>query len=138
MIMPHKVHRKSYGLFALAVIMLLGGAALFIEFYKIVLFRSFGLLMCMASVYFIKISHVHSHVGLLTLDGQFADDKATKRPGPIMWTLSGGLLVALGLSFIYLYRDALGGYHKILPVYIFAATIVVCAIVWSYLISKIF
>jgi hypothetical protein len=45
-------------------------------------------------------------------------------------------LIAVGISFFYLYKHALGGYHQIAPVYIFAVAIVVCASTWGYLITR--
>jgi len=59
---------------------------------------------------------------------------ATRR---VMWFVGIALLLLTGVSFLYLYNDALHGYHEALPVYLFAAVGLACALVWSYLVSKI-
>jgi hypothetical protein len=47
------------------------------------------------------------------------------------------LLMAVGFSFHYLYRDALDGYHEVAPVYVFASVGIACTAVWAYAIAKI-
>lgn len=47
------------------------------------------------------------------------------------------LLMAVGFSFHYLYRDALGGYHEVAPVYVFASVGIACTAAWAYVIAKI-
>jgi hypothetical protein len=53
-----------------------------------------------------------------------------------MWIIGAALLLLTGVSFFYLYQDALHGYHEALPVYVFAGVGLACALVWSYLVSK--
>ena len=54
-----------------------------------------------------------------------------------MWTVGVALLLLAGASFFYLYQDALHGYQEALPVYVFAGVGLACALVWSYLVSKV-
>jgi hypothetical protein len=55
-----------------------------------------------------------------------------------MWFVGAALLVVWGISFLYLYKDALDGYREALPVYVFAGIGLACALFWSYLSSRIF
>jgi len=56
---------------------------------------------------------------------------------PILWVSSSVSLIAVGMSYLFLYKDALDGYHDILPVYFFVVAIVVWASVWGYLAAKL-
>ncbi|MFZ1974392.1 MAG: hypothetical protein WAU89_16225 [Candidatus Acidiferrales bacterium] len=40
------------------------------------------------------------------------------------------------MSYLYLYHDAIHGYHEALPVYVFAGVGLACTIVWAYLVAK--
>lgn len=130
LIVSEKTPRKSYSLFALAILLLMsGGVALFIGSGHLAI-RSFGLVACIASVYLVRISNIHARPAL-------PDSRATELPGRLIWIIGVASLVLLGASFLYLYSDALHGYHEILPVYVFAGAGIACAIVWSYLASRI-
>jgi hypothetical protein len=136
-IISQKVSRKRYGLLVLAIMVLLsGGVALFMGSNSFAV-RSFGAVACIVSVYLVRISNVHTHSALAVTNDRGTDSRATKRPGPLMWTVGVALLAVMGISFLSLYIDALRGYHEILPVYIFAGIAVACAVFWSYLLSRI-
>ena len=129
--------RKRYGLFILAILsLLLGGVAIYIGSHNFRI-RSIGLLAILISAYLVRVSRVHSRSDLSAVNKQ-AENIAIRRPGRVLWTISIGLLVLAGVSFLYLYHDALHGYQEVLPVYIFAVVGVVCTLVWSYLLLRIF
>jgi hypothetical protein len=68
--------------------------------------------------------------------GQIAG--STRLPGRLTWSIGVLSLILAGAAFLYLYNDALHGYHELLPVYVFAGTALACTLVWSYLVSRFF
>jgi len=129
--------RKRYGLFALAIVLLLlGGAALFLGAHNLAI-RAVGIVGCVISVYLVRISNVHTRPTAPVVPYQRTCTETKKGPGRLMWILGVVLLLLAGASFLYLYQDALHGYQEALPVYVFAGVGLACAIVWSYLISKL-
>ena len=135
--MAQPVHQKRYGLFSLAILLLLlGGAALFLGSHNFPI-RAVGVVGCIVSVYLVRISNVHGGSTATIAANQGADTKAKERPGRLIWMVGIALLLLTGVSFLYLYQDALHGYHEALPVYVFAGVGLVCALVWSYLFSKL-
>ena len=136
--MSHKLPRKRHGVYALAILMLLlAGGAMIVGSHNFAI-RSLALAACIVSVYLIRISNVHTRSALSAKSNQLMDSIAPKRPSPAMWTVAGALAALLGISYLLLYRDALHGYHEILPVYFFAGVAAVCALYWAYLASKTF
>lgn len=134
---PNINRRKRYGLFALAVVLFLSGVVLLVGVNNL-LIRSFSGLMFVISVYLFKISNVHDRAGVITVSGNEKYPEATiDRPSPVMWAVGIGALVVGGVSFLFLYRDALEGYQEIWPVYVFAGVGFVCALIWGYLIAKL-
>jgi uncharacterized membrane protein len=53
-----------------------------------------------------------------------------------MWTVGGLSLLLIGISGFLLYQDAVQGYHKVWPVYLFVGTIVVCGSFLSALVAR--
>jgi hypothetical protein len=124
--------QKRYSLFVLAILLLLlGGAALSIG-PKYSAIRSFAGVAFIVAVYLIRVSNVHTRSTLAV-----SSNPASNRPGRLMWIVGFALLVVLGISFLYLYKDALDGYHEVLPVYLFAGVGIACAGVWGYIASKL-
>lgn len=137
MIISHEAPRKRYGPFILGILLLLsGGAALYAGSHNFAI-RSLGLVAIVASTYLVRISRVHSRSGSSVTSGPGVDSKAARRPGRLLWTVSLALLLLAGISYLYLYNDALHGYHDVLPVYVFAGVGLACVLVWSYLVSRI-
>ena len=137
MTVSQEVPRKRYGLFILAILLLLsGGAALYVGSHNFAI-RSLGLVAIVASAYLVRISRVHSRSGSSVASGEGVDSKATTRPGRLLWTVSIALLLLAGVSYLNLYNDALHGYYEVWPVYVFAVVGVAYVLVWSYLVSRI-
>jgi hypothetical protein len=131
------VRRKRYGLFALAILLLVtGGAVLFVGMKNFEI-RSLGLVACIASVYLIRISNVRAQPSLAMTSGEAEDSKAGRKGTRLMWIIGAALVPVAGGSFFYLYQDGVHGYHDTLPVYIFAGVAVLCTVVWSYLVSRL-
>lgn len=137
MISPENARRKiRYWLFALAALLLLaGGAAFFIEPEKLGI-RFLALVACIASVYLIRASSVHSRATCAATSGPTTDSRTKRRRVRLSWVIGAALLPMAAASFLYLYEDALHGYQEILPVYIFAGVAALCAAAWSYLASR--
>ena len=128
---------KKYSLFVLAILLLLlGGAALFLGARNFAI-RAAGVVACIVSVYLVRISHVHAGPAVSTEADQGADIKGKKRPGRLIWMVGAAFLLLAGGSFLYLYQDAVHGYHEVLPIYIFAGVGLACALVWSYLFARL-
>ena len=126
---------KRYGLFALAIVLLvLGGVALFISSNNSEM-RFIGIGACLVSVYLIRISNARGTSGLGV--GGAVASKKTKKPNRSLWIVSAALVPISVAAVIYLFQDAAHGYHEVLPVYIFAGVAVVCAAVWSSLVGSI-
>lgn len=132
-----EIRRRKYSLFVLAIIvLLLGGAALFFGSNNPMML-ALGGLMCVLSAYLVKLSNVHGKAGSAVAGRDGVGLGALRHPRPGVWAVGAAALVALGISFFYLHQDAVRGYHEILPVYAFTALVLICAVVWGYLISKL-
>jgi hypothetical protein len=132
------VVRKRYGLFVLAILLLLfGGVGIYLGSHNYAI-RVLSLVAIMASVYLTRISHVHDRSGLPEASGRGEGLKTAKGPGRLLWVVSIALVALLGASFFLLHIDAINGGHEAWPADVFAGVGLVCAIVWSYLAAKIF
>jgi len=137
MIMHQTTPVKKYGLFALAIILLLSGGVTLVIGFNDFMARSLGVLMCVVSAYLVRVSNVRGLKGLRNTDSQNLNLVMPKRPGRAAWVWGVASAVALGISFIYLYKDALDGYNQVWPVYAFAGSALICASVWSYIVAKL-
>jgi len=130
--------RKRYGLFALAILLLVfGGVGIYLgsNNYEI---RVLGLVAIIVSAYLVRISHVHDRSGLPEASGRGKDLKTGAGPGRLLWIVSLALAPLLGAAFFLLHIDAANGGHEAWPADVFAGVVVACAIVWGYLAAKIF
>jgi hypothetical protein len=91
----------------------------------------------MASAYFLRTSKLKSRSGEAVENSIGTSHETTDGPSRLLWILSGVCLLAVGGSFACLYKDALDGYHEVLPVYVFSGTAVAGVLVWSYLAAKL-
>jgi hypothetical protein len=126
--MSQKVPGKRYGIFVLAIVVLLLGGVAFVMGSNSFTVRVLGALACMFSVYLVQVSNVHRRsVSVLT-----GDSKSTMRPGALMWSIGGLLLGGAVVSYLYVYT------HREVPaLYVFAAVAAVCILFWSYLITTL-
>ena len=133
--MSDSSYTKRYGLFALAIALLVCGALSLAMGSTHFLVRPLGGLACLVSVWLVKVSRVYAKSDVAA-SARNVSAGTSERPRPIMWALGAVSLIAAGISYLYLYKDALDGYHDILPVYLFATAMLVCAVVWGYLMAK--
>ena len=128
--------KKRYGLFVLAVTLLLSGVVVNVIYFKDFPIRSLGLLMCVVGVLLIRVSNVRGLKGTRIANGPNLNPGARKRPGRLAWVLSAASVIAIGISYIYLRKDALAGGHEVWPAYAFAGSALIAAAVWGYVVSK--
>jgi len=126
--------RKRWGLFILASVLVLAGIATLYLRPDDFSFQMLALVAFVVSTRVVRLA-VRSRPG--SFGGQTADSEVIKRPGRLLWTVSIAMLVPAGLSTLFLYVDALGGYHDVWPVKVFAVVAVACTLVWSYLAYKL-
>ena len=128
---PH-VGRKKYGLFVLAIIMILLGVAGVYLGSNNYLIRVLGLVSLLVSVYLVRLSRVHHESTLLK-------SNAVEYGGPSrsLWIVSLALVPLLGASAFLLHLDAVNGGHEEWPAYVLAGVALACAGVWGCLIVKL-
>ncbi len=133
--------QKRHVLFILAILLLLlGGMGVFLGLHNFAI-RAAGLVCIMLSVYVVRISNSPSLRTLGDATGQGTDASPAnaitrRRPSRPIRTVGVVLLLLVGGSSLYLYLDARQGYHEVLPVYLFAAAALACALVWSYILAS--
>lgn len=134
---PQNVPRRRYGLFILAILLLLlGGAAIYAGSHNYEI-RALGIVAVMASVYVVRISRVRERSDLPITGDRPISSKTTKGPGRLLWIASLSLLLMLGVALYLLHIDALNGGHEAWPADLFAGVGLACAIVWGFLVVKI-
>ena len=131
------VASKSYGLLVLALLLLLlGGVGLYVGSHNYPI-RSLGVMAILASTYLVRISRVRDRSGFLEASGRTMQ-LTTEGPGRRLWIVSLALVPLLGVAFFLMHIDFVNGGHEAWPADIFAAVGLACAIVWGYLVAKIF
>ena len=129
---------KRYGLFVLAILLLLlGGVGIYLGSDNY-LIRVLGLVSIMVSVYLVRVSRIHNGSSLPEVRGPEKNFKTEKGPGRLLWIVSVALVPLLAASGFLLHIDAANGGHEAWPADIFAGVVLACAIVWGYLAAKIF
>jgi cytochrome bd-type quinol oxidase subunit 2 len=132
---PGKIRR---GLFAGAILLLLAAGTAFSMGGKDFTIQSLGLVALIASVCLVRASNVHStRSAVVITSSQGRDSNAKSSGGRLIWIIGTAMLPIAVASYFYLRQDALHGYHEVLPVYVFAGVAVLCAGVWSYLVSRV-
>lgn len=117
----------------LAIVVLMAGALLLAVYFDDFVLRFLGVLLCIVGAYLVRASKVRGLKVPSSTDSQASSLEMPSRPGRLAWALGVGSAVMVGVAYFYLYKDALGGYHQVWPVRIFAASAMFGALVWSYL-----
>jgi hypothetical protein len=130
--------QKRYGLFLLAIIFFLFGIVGLLLGSNNFAIRTVAVVGFIVGVYLVRMSNVHAGPAPTFEADQFVPTRGKSRPGRLMWMVGVTFLLLAGASFVYLYQDALHGYNEVLPVYLFAGIGLACALIWSYLASKLF
>jgi hypothetical protein len=129
--------KRKYALFVLAIFFLmLAGAGLVIGSNNVAI-RSLAMLAVIISVYCVRVANIHVGIDSAATASQQSRSKLPARPRRSLWIVCIILLPLFGLSFIWLYSDAVQGYHQIWPVYCFAGIAIACALCWSYLVASL-
>jgi hypothetical protein len=129
--------QKSYGLFSLAIALLLLGIVGVVVGSRNYLVRVLALLAIMGSTQLVRISKVKApRFSPVTIDSDA--DIEGKKLSRRMWIVGIALLPMMGVSCLCLYEDALHGYHQAWPLYLFTGVGLACAVVWPYLLTRIF
>ena len=128
---------KRCGLFSLAVVLLLSGFIVNVIYFKDFPIRSLGLLMCVVGALLVKASNVRGVKWARLTNGQNLNPVARKRPGALAWALSVASALGIGISYVFLRRDALAGGHEVWPAYAFAVSALIAAVIWGYVVSKL-
>jgi hypothetical protein len=130
--------RKSYGLCALAIVLLLsGGVGIYVGSHDYPI-RALGVVAVMVSAYLVQISQVHERSALPEVSGARTDLRTRKGPSRALWIISAALVPLLAGALLLLHNDAVKGGHEAWPADLFAAVGLACAIVWGYLVAKVF
>lgn len=138
MIASQNVAGKKYLLFILAILLLLlGGLGIYAGSHDYPL-RALGVVAIMASTYLVRVSHIHDRSGLPDVGGSRTDLKIAKGPGRLLWIISLALVPLQGAAFYLLHIDAVNGGHDAWPAYVCGGVVLVCAVVWGYLVARIF
>jgi hypothetical protein len=64
--------------------------------------------------------------------------KIAKGPGRLLWIISLALVPLLAAAFFLLHIDAVNGGHEAWPADVFGGVGLACAVVWGYLVAKLF
>jgi hypothetical protein len=131
-------HKRRVALFAVAVLLLAFAGATLATRWNDAAMRSLAMLALIFSVYCVRLSNGYARSGSATDASQRIGSNLATRLGSPLRIVSIILVPILAMSLVFLYRDAVQGYHQIWPVYLFAATAGICALCWSYLISTFF
>jgi hypothetical protein len=126
-----------YSLFGVGVVLLAAGGVLLYVGGSRFEVRALGLFACMLGVFMLRKSSLTVFLRRHALDGQLPTNAPARWPSVRMWLVGVGLLALVGVAYALLYRDAVGGYKDIFPVYLFAGAILVAAVFWGYLIARI-
>ena len=123
---------KRYGLFALAILLLmLGGVGIYFGSHNYPI-RSLGIMAILASIYLVRISRVRGRSVFPEASGRTME-LTTEGPGHWLWIVSLVLVPLLGAAFYLMHIDFANGGHEAWPVYVFAGVALACIIIWSYL-----
>ena len=129
--------KKSYSLFALAIVCILSGGAVNFIFINNFVIRSLGLVLLVAGVLLAKSSNIRGIKRVYLSSSQGANTSSRKRPGWLSLCLSLASAGAIGMSYIYMRKDALAGGQEGWPAYAFAVSVLVAAVVWGYVVAKL-
>jgi hypothetical protein len=132
------VVRRNRGLFVIGIALLLsGGLGIYVGSHNYPV-RALGVVSVMVSAYVLRISRFPNRSGSAEASGRQSDLKIGEGAGRLLWTISLGLVPLLGAALFLLHRDAANGGHEAWPADVFAGIALACAIVWGYLMAKIF
>lgn len=120
----------------LGMLVVVVGCAIVALGFNSTLWETFGLVICMAGVFFVNRFRAK---GSNKEQVDHPRDQFTgfvQRPGALAWWLGVASVLALIGSFVGLYVDAAFGSHWTWPLYAIVASALACAVSWGYLAAK--
>lgn len=136
MTMARGVPKKRYGLFILAVVLLLSGIVINVIYFNDRPIRSLSLLMLIVGALLVKASNVRGLLGLRSTSTQSLNPEILKRRGRLGWALGVASTASSVIFYFFLRQDELAGGHQVWPAYAFAASGLIGALIWGYVVSK--
>ena len=130
--------KRRYGLFWLAVVLLLSGMVVNLIYLNDFLLRSVGLLLLLVGVFLVRASNVHGLMGVRVTSDSQVSSQVRKRPGPLVWVVSAASAAGLVIFYMCMLQADRAGGHEVWPVYAFGACALVAAVAWGYLVAKFF
>ncbi|WP_158755691.1 hypothetical protein [Dyella sp. S184] len=134
--MTQRSTKKRYWLYVLGIVTGLSGLVITLVYFSDFLVRLFGIFMTLGGAYLVRISRAPSLVrsSETTANSSYlVSVNRTRRRW--VWFLGAISLVASGISFAFMYKDALDGYNHAWPLYAFALSMAVFALTSSYLVG---
>lgn len=126
-----------YWLFGIgATLLVVGGVLLYVGGSRFEI-RALGLVSCMLGVFILGKSGLAAAPRRHAADEQLPSDGSVQWPSLRMWLVGVGLIALVAIAYALLYQDAVRGYKDIVPVYLFAGSILAAAAFWGYLIARI-
>jgi len=128
--------QKKYGLFVLAIVLLLaGGATLFWGSSEYAI-QTAGVLVILASIQLVRMSHVHDRSTPSSASIQGQGFKGANRPRRLGWGLFAGLVIAMAACYVWISNDIAQGGRSVLPVLVFGGLAMVASVVFGYLLVR--
>lgn len=129
--------KKKHGLFVLGAGCLLLGGFINVAFINSYMIRSLGLALLVAGVFLVKTSGIRGIKGAYISNSEAGNVTSIKRPGWLSLLLSLSSGGAIVISYLCMQKDAIAGGHESWPAYAFAASVLVAAVVWGYVVAKL-
>lgn len=133
----HNNDLRRYGLLVLAAVLVIGGGVLIYIGAGTFAIHAIGIILIMLGAGAVRLSAVHGQKSLSGEQSESQDGPRHKGPSLLTWIIGGLLLLATGLSYLYLREYALGGGTKAFPVYLFVGVGSFCTLFWAFLIAKL-
>ena len=124
--------QQRYGRLILAIVLvLLGGVALWFGSQSFAIYFV-GLVAIMASVYLVRSSQIRARSRLSATGRPELQFKKASGPKRWAWGVGAGLFVALAVSYLWMYNDAIHGGKSGLRAYVFGGIALVAAPFFGY------
>jgi hypothetical protein len=113
--MSQQTPGKRYVLRALAILLFAFSCATFVLARNSFAIESLGLIALLGGLQLVRAARPASGF----TPSKWTVPGTPKRPGRLAWILLAASLAAAGISYHFMYTDALGGYHETWPLYLF-------------------
>jgi hypothetical protein len=135
MTIPSQARWKFYTLRALAAVLLVLAAVMFVLRPNNFGIRSLSLLAILLSLWLVRRSSAYAWRALGRVETGLP---ATGTVGLLAWILAAASLAACGVSYFLMYRDALHGGKEVWPVYVFGVAALSLVVTVGNVVVRIF